>query len=75
MLEDAFSEEEGFRRQPGREKGLWDAEIHQTAGTDNWVRTIPGAMIGRGLRISVYFCLRHTMPVGSVGVKPTLIGG
>lgn len=34
--EDPFPEEASFRRQPGREEGLWDAEVHQASGIGTW---------------------------------------
>lgn len=64
MPADAFSEEESFRGQPGREKGLGDAEIHQTAGMDGWVRKVHGAVIGRGRQIP---CLQHSRPPVPLG--------
>ena len=40
MPEDTFSEEESVRCPPGREKGLWNAEVHQTAGTGSTAETV-----------------------------------
>lgn len=52
MPEDTFSEKESFGCQPGREKGLWNAEIHQTAGIDTGIRNIHRAVAERGLQKS-----------------------
>lgn len=69
LPEDAVSEEESFRCQPGREEGLGDAEIHQTAGIGAWTGSIQGAVTGRGLRLSYLLMLgthgaiRHSVDV------------
>lgn len=61
LPEDTFSEEESFRCQPGREEGLGNAEIHQTAGIGTWTGNIHGAVTGRGLQLS------HLLMFGTYG--------
>ena len=74
MPEDAFSEKESFRCQPRGEKGLWNAEIHQTTGIDAWVRNVRGkkknvrgAVIRRELQISCLLMFgTYSVPTGIV---------
>lgn len=52
MPEDAFPEEESFRCQLGREKGLRNAEVHQTSGICMWIRNMHGALTGKSSLIT-----------------------
>lgn len=74
MPEDTFAEKESFRCQPRGEKGLWNAEIHQTTGIDAWIRNVHRAVIRRELQISCLLMFgTYNANWHSVGIKAPLI--
>lgn len=75
MPEDTFSEKESFGCQPGREKGLWNAEIHQTAGIDTGIRNIHRAVAERGLQKSCLLMFgTYIAHWHSIGILASWIG-